>query len=76
MASGAPAVVSSHPSLDEAAGDAALRADPEDAGAWALALEEAASRRSELVARGLEHARRFTWRQVGETMLAAWSNRG
>ncbi len=28
MASGAPAVVSSHPSLDEAAGDAALRADP------------------------------------------------
>jgi alpha-1,3-rhamnosyl/mannosyltransferase len=76
MASGSPIVVSSHPSLDEAAGDAALRADPEDAGAWARALEEAAARRDELVARGLEHARGFTWRRVGETMLAAWSNPG
>jgi glycosyltransferase involved in cell wall biosynthesis len=76
MASGSPVVVSSHPSLDEAAGDAALRADPEDAGAWARALEEAAARRDELVARGLEHARGFTWRRVGETMLAAWSNPG
>ena len=26
-------------------------------------------------ARGLEHARRFTWRPVGETMLAAWEER-
>src|SRR5439155_20462562 len=68
MASGVPVVASSHPSLDEAAGDAALRADPDDAGAWANALAEAVERRSELVERGIEHARQFTWRGVGETM--------
>jgi alpha-1,3-rhamnosyl/mannosyltransferase len=72
MASGVPVVASSHPSLDEAAGDAALRADPDDAQAWADALREAADRREELVQRGLEHARRFTWRHVGDVMLAAW----
>ena len=72
MASGVPVVASSHPSLDEASGDVALRADPDDAAAWAEALVEAGERRSELVPRGLEHARRFTWRRVGETMLAAW----
>jgi dihydropteroate synthase len=26
----------------------------------------------ELVARGLAHARAFTWERVGETMLHAW----
>jgi len=72
MASGVPVVASSHPSLDEAAGDAALRADPDDPRAWAEALVAAHERRDELVPRGLEHARRFTWRRVGETMLAAW----
>ena len=72
MASGVPVVASSHPSLDEASGDAALRADPDDAAAWARALVEATERRDELVPLGLAHASRFTWRRVGETMLAAW----
>jgi glycosyltransferase involved in cell wall biosynthesis len=72
MASGVPVVASSHPSLDEAAGDAALRADPDDPDAWAATLLEAQERRAELVPLGLEHARRFTWRRVGEIMLAAW----
>src|SRR5215213_10514145 len=35
MACGTPVVCSTHPSLDEAAGDAAVRADPEDARAIA-----------------------------------------
>jgi glycosyltransferase involved in cell wall biosynthesis len=73
MASGVPVVASSHPSMDEAAGDAALRADPDDATAWAAAFVEAVERRDELVPRGLAHAKQFTWRRVGETMLAAWS---
>ena len=72
MASGVPVVASSHPSLDEASGDVALRADPDDPDAWAEALVQAHERRSELVPRGLEHAKQFTWRRVGETMLAAW----
>jgi hypothetical protein len=29
-------------------------------------------RRDELVPLGLAHARRFTWRRVGESMLGAW----
>jgi glycosyltransferase involved in cell wall biosynthesis len=72
MASGVPVVVSSHESMDEAAGDAALRADPDDPAAWAAALVEAVARRDELVPRGLDHARRFTWHRVGEVMLDAW----
>jgi glycosyltransferase involved in cell wall biosynthesis len=72
MASGVPVVASSHPSLDEAAGSAALRADPDDAEAWAAALVEAVERRDELVPLGLEHVRSFTWRRVGEVMLSAW----
>jgi glycosyltransferase involved in cell wall biosynthesis len=72
MASGVPVVASSHPSLDEAAGDAALRADPDDPQAWADALVDAHERRDERVPRGLAHARAFTWRRVGEVMLKAW----
>jgi glycosyltransferase involved in cell wall biosynthesis len=72
MASGTPVVASSHPSLDEAAGDVALRADPDDPEAWAWALVEAAARRDELGPRGIEHARRYTWSRVGETMIRAW----
>jgi glycosyltransferase involved in cell wall biosynthesis len=72
MACGTPVVASAHPSLDEAAGDAALRADPERPEAIAAAVDEALRRRAELVARGLEHARGFTWRAVGETFLRGY----
>jgi glycosyltransferase involved in cell wall biosynthesis len=72
MASGVPCVVSSHPSLDEASGDAAVRADPGSADAIATAIEEALARREELVRRGLEHARRFTWRKTGRTLLQGY----
>ena len=63
-----PAVVSSHPSLDEASGEAALRADPESPEAFAEALEQALAER-ESVGQGLEHAKRFTWRACGEAHL-------
>jgi glycosyltransferase involved in cell wall biosynthesis len=66
MASGAPVVASAHPSMDEASGDAAVRADPERADALADAIREAVARRDELRVRGREHARRFSWRRVGE----------
>jgi glycosyltransferase involved in cell wall biosynthesis len=69
MASGVPAVVSSHPSLDDACGDAALRADPASAESFAATIEEARRRRDELAPRGLEHARRFTWRATGRAFL-------
>jgi glycosyltransferase involved in cell wall biosynthesis len=66
MASGTPVVSSSHPSLDEASGDAAVRVDPESPEAIAAGIERALAERESLVARGFEHARRFTWRACGE----------
>jgi glycosyltransferase involved in cell wall biosynthesis len=71
LASGTPAVVSSHPSLDEASGDAALRADPGEPEAFAAALDSAleAPRGA-----GLEHAASFTWRGCGEAVLAGYES--
>ena len=72
MACGAPCVVSSHPSLDEAAGEAAVRADPDDVDAIIAAIERARDGRDLLVPLGIEHARRFTWLENGRAHLAAW----
>jgi glycosyltransferase involved in cell wall biosynthesis len=72
MACGVPCVASSHPSLDEACGDAAVRADPKDPAAIAAAIEQALGDHDALAARGLEHARRFTWLDNGRAHLAAW----
>jgi glycosyltransferase involved in cell wall biosynthesis len=72
MAAGVPVVASAHPSLDEACGDAAVRADPEDAEAMTAAIREALERRDELRARGLAHAATFTWRRTGEIHLRAF----
>jgi glycosyltransferase involved in cell wall biosynthesis len=74
MACGVPVVASSDPSLDEACGDAAVRADPRDAGAIASAIEEALARRDELVPKGLLHSSRFSWRAAGETILRGYED--
>jgi len=75
MACGTPVVVSAHASLDEAAGTAALRADPDRPEEWAKALEDALERPEELVVRGLEHSSRFTWRACGESVLQGYTDR-
>jgi glycosyltransferase involved in cell wall biosynthesis len=72
MASGVPVVASAHESLDEASGAAALRADPEDSAAFAAAIGQATLDRERLVALGLEHAKTFSWRAVGETLLRGY----
>ena len=72
MASGCPVVSSAHLSLDEASGEAALRAEPEDPAAIAAAVERALGDRDRLSAAGLEHAKRFTWRAVGEIFLRGY----
>jgi len=66
MASGVPCVVSSHPSLDEACGDAAVRVDPESPESIADGIGRARAQREALVERGLGHAARFSWRRSGE----------
>ena len=72
MACGVPVVASSHPSMDEACGDAAVRANPEEPDAIAEAIQSAIERRDELISKGLEHARSFTWLANGRAHLAAW----
>ena len=72
LASGVPTVVSSHPSLDEASGEAALRADPDDAEAFAEALERALDGDTARRAAGLAHAARFTRQACGEAVLAGY----
>jgi glycosyltransferase involved in cell wall biosynthesis len=74
MACGTPVVASAHRSMDEASGDAAVRADPESAEAIATAIEEGLLDDSR-VARGLEHARRFTARAQGEAILRGYQAR-
>jgi glycosyltransferase involved in cell wall biosynthesis len=73
MACGAPVVASSHASLDEASGDAALRADPLDPAALAGAIRRALADPAPLAQRGREHAAQFTWEANARAHLAAWS---
>lgn len=72
MASGTPVVASAHPSLDDASGDAALRADPKSAEDFAQAIERALDDADGQVARGLAHASRFTPRAMGEAVLRGY----
>ena len=73
MAAGVSVAVSSAPSLDEAAGDAAVRFDPEDPRAAAEAIAETREPgvRDDLVARGFVHAAGFTWERSGEAIATA-----
>src|SRR5882672_5264129 len=72
MASGAPVVASDHPSMDEASGDAAVRADPESPQAIATGILEALAHGDALRAKGIEHARTFTWLRTGEVFLEGY----
>ena len=72
MACGAPVVASSHPSLDEASGGAAVRCDPERPEAIAAGVREALARREELRALGLAHAAGFSWGRTGEVFLEGY----
>ena len=58
LASGTPTVASTHPSLDEAAGAATMRADPNDPDALAEAIEIALAGNDERRAAGFTHAAR------------------
>jgi glycosyltransferase involved in cell wall biosynthesis len=74
MACGVPCVVSNHPSLDEASGNAAVRVDPESPESIAAGVREALRRRDELVPQGLEHARRFDWLECGRAHLQGYAD--
>ncbi len=72
MASGVPAVASSHESMDEASGDAAIRADPDSVESVADAISRALAGPEPCVQRGLAHAARFTWLETGRAFLRGY----
>jgi glycosyltransferase involved in cell wall biosynthesis len=75
MACGTPVVCSDRGALPEVAGDAALLVDPTDeralASAVARLLTETALRDAQ-VARGLEHAARFTWEATARGVVRVY----
>jgi glycosyltransferase involved in cell wall biosynthesis len=69
MASGVPVVASNRGSLPEVVGDAGLLVEPEDLEAISEAVVRALTDpilRSDLIARGLERARQFTWERTAK----------
>jgi len=73
MACGVACVASSHPSLDEACGDAAVRADPDSPEEFAAGISRALEQREDLVRRGFDHASRFTWLETGRVHLQGYA---
>ena len=75
MQAGTPVACSDRSALAEVAGDAALLFDPSDQAAVTDAVRRLLfdeSLRRELIERGLDRARQFTWRRTAEATLAAY----
>lgn len=75
MACGTPVVTSNISSLPEVAGDAAVLVDPhraEDIAAGMHRIFTDHTFRQNLIARGLERAKQFTWRRTAEQTLEAY----
>lgn len=73
QACGIPVAGANASSIPEVIGDAGLLFDPHDANAIADAVERIASDealRSEVIARGFENSRRFTWESAAERTVA------
>lgn len=75
MACGCPVVTSGLSSLPEIAGDAAQFVDPlsvDDIAGGVAAVWSDGARRAELVRRGLERARAFTWERAARATVAVY----
>jgi glycosyltransferase involved in cell wall biosynthesis len=72
MASGAPVVTSRGGATEEVAGGAAVLVDPLDEETIAAGIEEAASRRDELRALGLDRTKAYTWTSVADAVERVW----
>jgi len=75
MACGVPVVTSNTSSLPEVVGDAGLMVDPYDVEALAEAMHRVltdALLREELIHKGLERARQFTWGRAAQETIAVY----
>jgi glycosyltransferase involved in cell wall biosynthesis len=72
MVCGTPVIASDIPALRESCGDAGLLADPENPSAFANAIDNVLcdkGLRKELVYKGLERAKSFSWERAGRQTL-------
>ncbi|MBA7667497.1 D-inositol 3-phosphate glycosyltransferase [subsurface metagenome] len=77
MACGCPVIVSNRASLPEVTGEAAIKVDPYDTNGLASALEVVLtddSLKRELVSKGLEHARQFSWEKAARETMAVYQS--
>jgi glycosyltransferase involved in cell wall biosynthesis len=72
MACGTPVVASAHPSMNEASGDAAVRADAESVDALAEGIEETLSDLSTRIRAGHVHALKFRSDVSAQTLLCSY----
>ena len=75
MACGTPVVCSNVSALPEVVGDAAVVVNPENVFDIARGMKEVLldeSLRSRLIARGIEHAREFSWERTAQQVLQAY----
>jgi len=72
MACGTPVVTTAWGACAEVAGEAAVLVDALDPAAIGAGLVEAVSRRDELVAKGQERAREFTWAQAAQATAGVY----
>lgn len=72
MACGVPVVTSRGTAMEEVAGGAAVLVDSRDASALAEGIETASAQRDDLVRRGFERAREFTWTRAADSVEAVW----
>ena len=75
MACGVPVITSNTSSMPEVAGDAALLVDPQNSNEIKAAIEEILNNsalRNQLIEKGLERARQFSWKKMAENYLAIY----
>jgi len=75
LACGCPVITSDRASLPEVAGEAAIYVDPDDADSIANGIRRLVNDRelaADLRARGLEQARKFSWKHCAETTLGVY----
>jgi glycosyltransferase involved in cell wall biosynthesis len=72
MACGTPVVAARTSAIPEVAGDAAVLVEPGDPEALAAGVERALAEQEQLIARGLERARSFSWERAARRTLAVY----
>jgi len=77
MTCGVPLITSNTTSIPEIVGDGAMVIDPTDSAAFTRSLVRLLNDeplRKELIARGLERAKEFSWKKNAETALSIYTN--